>query len=807
MTTMTDQSFDAPVTMRRPVLGLMGEFSAGKTTLLNVLVGRELLPTRVTATRVPPIWLSYGPEQAHYVDTEGAHHSITLAELETVPLDGVAFIKIMTEAEVLADVDLFDTPGISDPNISDEVRLAIVQHLDAVLWCTHATQAWRESERSAWMSMPDKLREKSQMLVTRADTLSARDQERVMRRMRREAGEMFNAVRPISSVSAAEAMISGDAAALAESGLPALRTAMSEIAAAISAEIAEQQVSEPAAVVAPRRVRRKKPSTSDQGGDDASQLSADEFDDGDDQLADDGGETVRADPDMASLLATMARIGQNKAAPVAAPATESAPTAETHSAPVTATEPTAAEQSDADIFARLSSQLGAETPAGSSDDLRADATDGAGAVVGSDVVTSTLADLATADQFENSTPNGGETTGQTDDVFSSLISGIIDDVPENDVPENAVPENAVDRNSDDAAALIDQNAMSPAQSKPAAMPLDLSQFARQDDVAGSHLAAETGKPSELGAALMLDGGDDDDPFEAALQAEEEASRKNREAQLNIATAEVGDAVSGAGAPAEPLALDRYEMARTTPPVAPDAAPFDLSAFDVGEGQPASQTGEADDWSGDVTPFAPVGEPGAKDIADDVASSNSELDALRAALRMPVSDLNADGTDTDLGDTDLGDTGSGDTGMGDTGSGNTGLPAWDVAEHGRDGADDVDPVAAVTRIPLRATPPAAEMPAEVPAEMPAKSAADFAAEAAVTDAMAANPPASAFAASPTPAADPVSSPAALPLQHSKSLAKAWRQIARSNRIETVTDIVLALEDFFHELDDEQRDRLR
>ena len=41
--------------MRKPVIALMGEFSAGKSTLLNLLVGRNILPTQVTATRMPPV--------------------------------------------------------------------------------------------------------------------------------------------------------------------------------------------------------------------------------------------------------------------------------------------------------------------------------------------------------------------------------------------------------------------------------------------------------------------------------------------------------------------------------------------------------------------------------------------------------------------------------------------------------------------------------------------------------------------------------------------------------------------------------
>jgi putative ribosome biogenesis GTPase RsgA len=31
--------------MRKPVIALMGEFSAGKSTLMNLLIGQNILPT------------------------------------------------------------------------------------------------------------------------------------------------------------------------------------------------------------------------------------------------------------------------------------------------------------------------------------------------------------------------------------------------------------------------------------------------------------------------------------------------------------------------------------------------------------------------------------------------------------------------------------------------------------------------------------------------------------------------------------------------------------------------------------------
>jgi GTPase Era involved in 16S rRNA processing len=41
-------------------VAILGEFSSGKSTLANVLLGRVSSPVRVTATQVPPIWYTHG---------------------------------------------------------------------------------------------------------------------------------------------------------------------------------------------------------------------------------------------------------------------------------------------------------------------------------------------------------------------------------------------------------------------------------------------------------------------------------------------------------------------------------------------------------------------------------------------------------------------------------------------------------------------------------------------------------------------------------------------------------------------------
>ncbi len=177
---------------RKPVFALMGEFSAGKSTLMNFLLRKQALPTQVTATQLPPIWFSWGNRPAYIKRHDGSTQNIELDQLEQVGVNDAQFIRIFLEADILEAVDLIDTPGISDPKISTDVWQRAVGQANGVLWCTHSTQAWRETERATWVSLPERLQHKSLLLVTRADALNQKDRQKVLRRVNREAGHLFN---------------------------------------------------------------------------------------------------------------------------------------------------------------------------------------------------------------------------------------------------------------------------------------------------------------------------------------------------------------------------------------------------------------------------------------------------------------------------------------------------------------------------------------------------------------------------------------------------------------------------------------
>ncbi len=191
---------------RKPRIGLMGEFSAGKSTLSNLLVGGNALPVQVTATQLPPVWISGGAGQPFLVDTSDDRHDVDIQNLVGIDVEGTKYLRFFRDSDLLELCDLIDMPGISDPNMSSDVWERVLPYVDMVIWCTHATQAWRQSEAAVWSNVPDILREKSILLLTRMDKIiKDSDRIRVVNRVKKEVTGQFGAMFPVSLLQAIEA--------------------------------------------------------------------------------------------------------------------------------------------------------------------------------------------------------------------------------------------------------------------------------------------------------------------------------------------------------------------------------------------------------------------------------------------------------------------------------------------------------------------------------------------------------------------------------------------------------------------------
>jgi len=213
---------------RKPRIAIMGEFSSGKSTLCNVLMGARPLLEKVTATQLPPVWLSFGPDDAYTMGLDGLAYDLDLQDLEQVSLETTEHVRIHMKSDILRYCDLIDMPGISDPSMSPEVWERMAHLADGVLWCTHATQAWRQSESGVWNGFPPDMRRNSLLLITRFDKImSDSDKAKVLKRVTQEVDGLFANVFPVSLL---KAMKAGDDEQMwVESGAQAFTTALFEI--------------------------------------------------------------------------------------------------------------------------------------------------------------------------------------------------------------------------------------------------------------------------------------------------------------------------------------------------------------------------------------------------------------------------------------------------------------------------------------------------------------------------------------------------------------------------------------------------
>lgn len=190
----------------RPCVALMGEFSAGKSTLLNLLLARDPLPVRVTASSVPPVWISYGEEAAVRVARDGSETEIKVDEISDTTLKDADFIRLWLTADALEICDLIDMPGISDPNMSADTWSRMIEYVDNVIWCTHATQAWRQSEAATWDAIRSDTNGRNLLVVSQFDKItSERDRKRLMARLKKETKDLFQGVFPVSLIDAIRA--------------------------------------------------------------------------------------------------------------------------------------------------------------------------------------------------------------------------------------------------------------------------------------------------------------------------------------------------------------------------------------------------------------------------------------------------------------------------------------------------------------------------------------------------------------------------------------------------------------------------
>jgi len=139
-------------------LVIIGDFKRGKSSLVNAILGEDLLPAAVTPETVTINRLSYAEvPKAEAVLQNGRRASLDVSELKRDILERllpqlpapIDYIDVKANNEILKDISVVDTPGIGDlMNAFDEKVTEYLTNADALIYVVSARAPFSESEQA-----------------------------------------------------------------------------------------------------------------------------------------------------------------------------------------------------------------------------------------------------------------------------------------------------------------------------------------------------------------------------------------------------------------------------------------------------------------------------------------------------------------------------------------------------------------------------------------------------------------------------------------------------------------------------------
>ncbi|MDR2857782.1 MAG: hypothetical protein LBV50_08030 [Novosphingobium sp.] len=162
-------------------VAIAGEFNSGKSSLINLLLRRELLRVGPTYSHMPPVRIHLQGGEPSGPEPDDAAASGSGAIDMNVPCAALAGITI---SEVSADES-----GHLTPQAEAELLAA-----DMIVWCTIGPRAWTLSEIDIVENLPRDRFAGALLAVTRSDLLTPAERDTVLSRIRPMTQDYFDEI-------------------------------------------------------------------------------------------------------------------------------------------------------------------------------------------------------------------------------------------------------------------------------------------------------------------------------------------------------------------------------------------------------------------------------------------------------------------------------------------------------------------------------------------------------------------------------------------------------------------------------------
>lgn len=149
-------------------IACLGRGQSGKSELINMFVGRRVIPTDRKLPTLEVVWGA--AERLSITAANGAVSDVGLDRLNDAGLSSAAFLRIELPVEILKRISFLEVTPDGAPA---EQRAAIdwaIRRTDIALWCT---QSFTNDERELWSRVPDSLKDHAFLVLSKADKLGA----------------------------------------------------------------------------------------------------------------------------------------------------------------------------------------------------------------------------------------------------------------------------------------------------------------------------------------------------------------------------------------------------------------------------------------------------------------------------------------------------------------------------------------------------------------------------------------------------------------------------------------------------------